>query len=177
MTRDPHDDEKPLRELPIVVRRTSADDWVAVRTLRLEALSDSPDAFGSTYDAAAGFSDAQWRAMAQERCTFVAWDADVAVGMVGGGLNDEYPGTHWLYGMYVVPTARGTGVAAALVGAVATWARDEGAGELFLHVTESLARPRAFYRKMGFEATGEERQMHREPSLTLLTLSRRLRDD
>lgn len=159
-----------------VVSRTTEEDWATVRALRLEALSDSPDAFGSTYDAAARYSDAEWRAMAQDRCTFVAWDADEGVGMVSGGRNDEYPGTHWVYGMYVVPTARGTRVAADLVDAVATWARGEGADELFLHVTASLARSRAFYSKVGFEATGEVRPMHREPSLTLLTLRRSLRD-
>ena len=42
--------------------------------------------------------------------------------MVSGGYNDNHPGTHWLYGMYVTPAARGSGAAELLVGAVANWA-------------------------------------------------------
>ena len=44
--------------------------------------------------------------------------------MVSGGYNDNHPGTHWLYGMYVTPAARGSGAAELLVEAVVDWARE-----------------------------------------------------
>ena len=158
------------------MRRARAEDWAALRAIRLEALSDTPEAFGSTYEKANDFSNDQWRAMAAQRYYFLAARKSVVVGMISGGLNDDHPGTRWLYGMYVTPAARGSGVAALLVAAVEEWARGEGASELFLHVGSSVARARNFYLKMGFQPTGESHTMTREPSLDLVTMRRSLVD-
>jgi GNAT superfamily N-acetyltransferase len=114
--------------------------------------------------------------MAAQRCYLLAERDGVVVGMISGGLNDEHPGTRWLYGMYVTPSARGSGVAALLVAAVEEWARGEGARELFLQVGSSVARARAFYSKMGFEPTAESHLMTREPTLELFTMRRSLVD-
>jgi len=73
--------------------------------------------------------------------------------MASGGYNDAHPGTRWLYGMYVSPSQRGSGLANQLVDAVVSWARGEGAKEIFLHVTKSVARARAFYTKVASSRT------------------------
>ncbi|MHB2028190.1 MAG: GNAT family N-acetyltransferase [Acidimicrobiales bacterium] len=150
------------------VRRTTRDDGARVRAIRLEALHDEPDAFGSTYAEALSFDDEYWRTSAGDRCFFLAESGGDVLGMNSGGLNDSYPGTYWMYAMYVTPLARGTVVAAMLVDAVSNWAREQGASELYLHVTASLARANAFYEKMGFEDTGERRVMGRDENLELL---------
>jgi hypothetical protein len=41
---------------------------------------------------------------------------------------------------------------------------------VYLHVTSSVARARAFYEKMGFVPTGDTITMGRDPSITLLTM-------
>jgi len=166
-----------LNDAAFVVRRTNAQDWAALRSIRLEALRDAPDAFGSTYEMASDYSNDQWRTMATQRCFFLAERNASVVGMISGGLNDEYPGTRWMYGMYVTPSARGSGVAALLVAAVEGWAREEGASELFLDVTSSVARARAFYTKMGFALTGERHTMTRKPTLELVMMRRSLVDN
>lgn len=158
------------------VRRARRKDWSALRAIRLEALSDSPDAFGSTYETALNFSNHQWRTMAAQRRYFLAERDGVVVGMISGGLNDEHPGTRWMYGMYVTPSARGSGVAELLMAAVTEWARGEGASELFLHVTSSVVRARTFYQKLGFEPTGESFTMDRDSTLELVTMRRSLVD-
>jgi GNAT superfamily N-acetyltransferase len=165
-----------LSDAPFAVRRTVAKDWAALRAIRLEALSDTPEAFGSTFEAASNFSKDQWRQMAAQRCYYLAQHDGVVVGMISGGLNDDHPGTRWLYGMYVTPAARGSGVAALLVAAVQDWARGEGVSELFLHVGVSVPRARAFYTKMGFAPTGESHDMTRDPALELITMRRSLVD-
>jgi GNAT superfamily N-acetyltransferase len=76
--------------------------------------------------------------------------------------------------MYVTPSERGSGVASQLVETVSTWARDDGASAIYLHVTESVARARAFYTKMGFRENGEIIIMQRDPSLRLFTMVRDL---
>jgi GNAT superfamily N-acetyltransferase len=165
-----------LSDVPFAVRRADHNDWAALRAIRLEALSETPDAFSSTFEMASNFSNDQWRTMVARWCYFLAERDGVVVGMISGGLNDEHPGTRWLYGMYVTPPARGSGVAAMLVAAIEEWARGERASELFLAVTSSVVRARTFYLKLGFEPTGESHTMTRKPTLELVTMRRSLGD-
>jgi GNAT superfamily N-acetyltransferase len=153
-----------------VVRRANASDASALRAIRLESLVDTPEAYGSVYDQVARWNDAKWRRMALEANFYLAERDGHVVGMASGGFNDAHPGTHWLFAMYVSPSARGTGVATALVGAVTTWARRDHADALFLHVTESVTRARAFYEKLGFRYNGERISMDRDPTIKLVTM-------
>jgi ribosomal protein S18 acetylase RimI-like enzyme len=78
-----------------------------------------------------------------------------------------------LVGMWVAPRYRGRGVADGLVVAVCDLARDAGASAVTLWVTEVNDRARAFYRRIGFAATGgrmlvrPEEPDHWEEELTL----------
>lgn len=94
------------------------DDWRRWRALRLAALADAPDAFGSTLAGTlAADTEACWRA----RLTTVAHNlvvvrggADVA--MVSLALADDEPPE--LISLWVAPSARGDGAADAAVVAV-----------------------------------------------------------
>jgi GNAT superfamily N-acetyltransferase len=162
------------RESTLSIRRCGLDDWRDLRSIRLEALADTPDAYGSTYEESVLWSDAQWKNAASTRLYYLADRDGAVVGMVSGGLNDAHPGTRWLYGMYVTPNERGSGTAALMVRAIDDWARSHGVAEVYLHVTTSVPRARAFYEKLGFRPTGESFHMERDPSLTLVTMVRRL---
>ena len=154
----------------LLVRRCRTRDATTLRALRLEALGDTPEAFGSTLAEASEWSPERWVAMATDWNFYLGYYEGVPAGMASGGWHEHYPGTHWLFGMYVSPSARGTGLAGALVDAVAAWARAEGGTALHLHVTESVARARRFYEKMGFVPTDEVTPMHRDPSLQLMEM-------
>lgn len=157
-----------------LVRRASVGDAARLRAIRLESLLDTPEAFGVTYEDASTWSMRRWRTVAAQWNFYLGERNDTVVGMISGGFNDQHPATCWMYGMYVTPDARGTGLASALVDAVAEWARDEGTSELYLHVTETVVRARAFYQKIGFAATGDSMTMGRDPSIRLMTMVRRL---
>lgn len=161
-------------ERSALVRPAGREDWPLLRAIRLEALVDAPEAFGSTYDGATRLSSHQWRSMIERSRYFLAERDGEVVGMVSGGFNDRHPGTHWLYGLYVTPPARGSGAAASLVEAVVAWARGQGASELYLHVTSIAERARAFYDKVGFRPTGERFAMDRDPELIMVTLKKSL---
>ena len=45
----------------ITVRSITAGDWREYRNIRLRALRDSPDAFGSSYEAEAVRNDDAWK--------------------------------------------------------------------------------------------------------------------
>ncbi len=159
-----------MDEATITIRRSGRADWRALKSIRLESLADTPDAFGSTWSENSTWSDAQWKSAAANRLYYLAFRDDTIVGMVSGGLNDSHPGTRWLYGMYVTPSDRGSGTAERLVATVVAWARSEGVNELYLHVTSSVARARAFYTRLGFRPTGETLHMERDRNLVLETM-------
>ena len=163
-----------MGSLAVTVRRTGPGDAHALREIRLEALADSPDAYGSTLAEVRRWPARHWRRIAREGHYFLAFVGGSVAGMASGGLNDAHPGTRWLYGMYVTPDARGTGVADHLVEAVERWARDEGVDELYLHVADVATRARAFYERRGFHPTGEGITMDRDPRIVLSTMVHRL---
>jgi GNAT superfamily N-acetyltransferase len=149
-------------------------DARALRAIRLEALADTPEAYGSTFEESRTWSARRWRKVARNWNYYLGECDGVVKGMASGGRNDQHPGTYWLYGMYVSPSERGSGLAPQLVDAVATWAREQGARQLYLHVTMSVARARAFYLKNGFIENGETLVMDRDPSITLCTMVKTL---
>jgi len=155
------------------IRRCNESDHIVLREIRLEALKDSPDAYGSTYKESELWTPARWKEMALGNCYLGEIDGDV-VGMATGGLNTEFPDTFWLFGMFVSPKARGTGVAIDLVRAVEEWAKKQGGTELYLHVSETMLRARTFYTKIGFTPNGGSVTMDRDTSIKLVTMVKKL---
>ena len=166
------------------IRRLAPSDWTLLREVRLASLADSPEAFGSTYARELAFDEAEWRRRARSGAWYVAaddWSGDgsddrpgdgsdgrsdhSAAGIVAGYHDAESSEQRRdLIAMWVAPQARGTGLAADLVGAVVCWARTEGATELTLGVAEGNDRARAFYLRCGFVPTGESFPLHSESS-------------
>ncbi|NNN01741.1 MAG: GNAT family N-acetyltransferase [Acidimicrobiaceae bacterium] len=163
-----------MDEAKTAVRRGGPEDWSVLKSIRLEALFDTPEAFGSTFGESSSWSDARWRKAAQDWHFFLAELEGRTLGMVTAGFNDQHPGTGWMYGMYVTPDARGTGVATKLMNAACEWALAQGLSQLHLQVTTIVSRARAFYEKSGFVSTGESITMERDPSISLITMVRDL---
>ncbi len=143
----------------VVIRRLAPAQWQVYRQVRLAALGEAPFAFSSTLDRELGFDEQVWRQRIGSAATFLAWLDGQPAGTATGRVDDPddefaVPGAWQLVGMWVDPAARGTGVADKLVTAVAEHARTEGAATVVLWVTVVNHRARAFYRRMGFRATG-----------------------
>lgn len=137
------------------IDRISPDNWEVVRDIRLQALLDAPDAYGSTYAHESTFDETRWR----ERCSsphFVAIHDGEPVGLVAG-MTLTNPETRDLVSMWVRPDFRGTGLAADLVRAVIAWAVDEKAQALVLRVNDGNDRAWRLYEKLGFINTGDRR--------------------
>src|SRR5437867_3095831 len=132
------------------VVRAAPVDWQRVRDLRLRALLDAPDAFGSTYAEEVEEDEEGWRAWttgwsgAADQTLFAAED-EGWVGIALGVRWEEEPEVVHLYAMWVDPSSRRRGVGRALVEAVAAWARDLGIGRIVLRVTEGNAAAVALY--------------------------------
>jgi GNAT superfamily N-acetyltransferase len=143
------------------VRRLGPADWEISREVRLRALAEAPNAFMSTLAREQRFDEQEWRnrLSAPSAATFLAWLDDAPAGTATGKIDDPddefaLPASWQLVGMWVEPDARGTGLAEQLIEAVAGHAREHGASSLTLWVTETNARARAFYERIGFVPTG-----------------------
>jgi ribosomal protein S18 acetylase RimI-like enzyme len=146
-----------LRTGDLTIRSLHVDEWRALRALRLRALADAPDAFGATLAEAEAEPDEAWRARIERDRSIlvVAEKAGSFVGMAGGGDAPTPEHIAGLYGMWVDPAVRGTGVADALVQAVVEWARAAGYPQIGLGVTTTNGRAIAFYRRLGFVEIGQ----------------------
>jgi len=101
--------------LQVEIREIGADDWRALRDIRLAALQDAPQAFASTYGREAAFAEADWLRWISRGDTFLAYAPELGtapVGIVGG--HDGEPGTIELISMWISPEARGRGIGAGL---------------------------------------------------------------
>ncbi|MCY1420199.1 hypothetical protein D9M71_358140 [compost metagenome] len=73
----------------MIVRETNAQDWVNLKTVRLEALLDAPTAFGVSYQTAINYTDERWQELVSSESGphfWLAFDGSTPIGMIGVGL-------------------------------------------------------------------------------------------
>src|SRR5262249_35115606 len=129
-----------------------ADFW----KLRLRGFRDEPDQFGSSYEEQAGRAAADVARDVLAPGTWVVGAfAPELVGIAGLTREPRRKRRHRaaLWGMYVVPEARGRGVARALVDEIIRIARGEaGLEQILLSVMAPNAPAIGLYAKLGFVA-------------------------
>src|SRR5262245_30116098 len=162
------------------VRRIHPNEAQRLRTLRLQALADAPTAFSSTLAQEAAFDETVWRdrathgAAGQDRVTYISEEGEQWIGMATGLALDRDAPNADLVGMFVEPGARGRGVGATLVEAVAEWARSRGAPRLLLWVTSTNHAAIRLYERCGFRPTGKSQPLDHSGLLTELEMVRDL---
>ncbi|MGH7162620.1 MAG: GNAT family N-acetyltransferase [Planctomycetota bacterium] len=124
--------------------------------VRLQALSDAPDAFESTLRQELAWTTSDWRRWISHGAIFVLERSDRRMGIVAGVPHRSDRAAAFLESMWIHPELRGTGSASALVASVLAWAEAEGAAEVWLHVGERNDRARRFYARHGFRPTGNK---------------------
>jgi ribosomal protein S18 acetylase RimI-like enzyme len=142
----------------VFIRRLAPADAAAYRGIRLEGLKHHPEAFGSTFEAEAVRPLAWFFDRLSQSTVFGAFRQAEILGVAGfavrSGEKEAHKGLLW--GMYVRPQARGTGVARRLVEAVIEAARP--CVELLqLSVVVGNERARRLYVGLGFVEYGIER--------------------
>ena len=144
----------------ITVRTLGVDEWDQYRSMRLLALEESPEAFVATYAEEEAEPEEFWKARMERSVRLLAErDGEPAgIASVGPGGDDEEKAAQ-LFGLWVRPEARGSGVAAALVHAGARVAADQGKGQLLYWVGTENGRAVAFASSFGFRPTGTRRPM------------------
>jgi ribosomal protein S18 acetylase RimI-like enzyme len=134
----------------VEIRRVRPEEWRELRETRLRALQDAPEAFLTRYEDACRRPDEWWidwaarSASGEGQATFLAWDDDEPVGIVGTFVDD---GRRWLISMWTDPRARRHGIGRRLVEAIVAFAPND---EVYLKVRHANRAARALYERCGF---------------------------
>lgn len=140
------------------IRRLGPADAASFRTLRLHALRTEPASFGMSCAEEEALPAAAWPSLLESAAVFAAEGRDGAL-LGSAGLRVEGPeklrhkGTVW--GVYVRPEARGTGLAPALLAAVLAHAATV-VEEVRLTVSGDNPAAVALYARAGFVAYGRD---------------------
>lgn len=140
----------------LTIQRMTPEHWERVREVRLRALAEAPDAFGTTLAEDLARKVETWRARLEEpvNATFVAVLDGADIGVATGSSYEWSDGQAGLFGMWVAPEARRLGVGKRLVDAVLAWAREAGYPSILLDVGDENPAAVALYASKGFEPTG-----------------------
>ncbi len=134
------------------LQRLAPTDWRVLRSVRLEALFDSPHAFTSTYDCEARWGEPEWRRFFDAATWVVAREAERLIGLA------RSVGDHTMRhveSVWVAPTHRRGGVCSTLLQGLAEIDRRMGVTELLLWVLEDNLDALYAYEALGFKPTGE----------------------
>lgn len=144
----------------ITVRPLAEDEWEQYKTARLSALEESPEAFAASLEEESAYDEEFWRARVRRSQRLLAEVEGRTVGVASvGQAQEDNDQVAELFGLWVTPAARGTGVATRLVQAAADESRSKGRSHLSYWVGSDNGRAVAFASGCGFRPTDSRRPM------------------
>lgn len=139
------------------IRMLTVDDWQIWKDIRLEALQNSPENFGSAYEEELNWSDAEFQDGLTKSNIFGAFIKNRLAACASfyslASLKTKHRGVIW--GMYTRPEYRGQGIASALIQTVITHARSHVVQLHLTCVADNLIGIH-FYQRHGFKIYGTE---------------------
>ena len=133
--------------------------------MRLTALSESPDAFLSSYDRESAYTEQTWRGEFARGDWSIATRHDLAIGVLGATIESaaRMHERHLEY-LWVSPEYRRFGVASMLLSAVLGRLRDSGVATAMLWVLDGNAPAWQLYEQFGFASTHERQPLEADPA-------------
>ena len=141
----------------ISVRVLGESEWSLYREIRLQALAQSPSAFTASLADEADRGESFWRDRMTRSYRLLAERGQIPQGIVSLGVYEEDPSAAEVFGLYVVPEARATGVSWRLVEAAAALATQNGYAQLYYWVGTDNGRAIGFANNFGFRLSGYRR--------------------
>lgn len=165
----------------VEIRRVRPDDGPLLRAGRIAAITDTPIAFSVTLAETMGRTPQEWDTRVRTTSEgntegmFLAVEDGQPVGIMGAYFDTE--DDCWvLISVWIHPDHRGGALATELHTVVTDWVRGTGATEIFLDVGQSNDRAQAFYRGLGYVATGKSQPHPWHPTEVELDMRLTLRD-
>lgn len=143
----------------VTIRRLLPADAAAYRTLRLSALAESPEAFGSDVATESAAPLEKFAETLSSGYVAGAFAGDRLVGLAGFRPLDREKTRHRgdIWGVYVAPDSRGSGLGRRLLEHVLTHARTQ-VRQVHLAVTATNIAGVRLYESLGFTRYGTEPQ-------------------
>lgn len=146
----------------VVVEQLAPDEWQRLRSIRLEALTDSGHAFGGTYEAESAEDESTWRLKFEKNDFLIASvNGEDAAMLYIEILKGDFGATCWIGGCWSDPKFRGKGLMRALFTYIDRQDKDwkiQGLGVW----TDNFSAIAA-YEKLGFVKMGEDTASTRQP--------------
>ncbi|OZI71744.1 GNAT family N-acetyltransferase [Bordetella genomosp. 12] len=144
------------------IRPLGPQDASDFKALRLAALRETPEAFGSSYEEEQLVTVEEWARKLEScssRAVLGAWEQGLLVGCAGlmrlGTLKQMHKAVIW--GIYVAPAQRRQGLGRRLLAAIVAQAgRWDGVRQVLLTVAEGNPAASRLYETLGFTAYGRE---------------------
>lgn len=137
------------------VKRLPEDNWIELRTLRLEGLREEPIAFSTSHGEEADFPERVWRERMHNAIFAVANGMAVGVISVMPGPKAKNLHVAQIHGMYVSKGLRGKGIGEMLlrqaISEIRSW---DGIRKIDLGVIADQEAAIGLYRKCGFNLAG-----------------------
>jgi len=163
----------------IYSRRAIPEDVDLFRSIRLQALKESPDSFGSTYADAIKREVQLWKEQLLSSVDGVlrnkqfAFSDKVCIG-IGALYRQKEAVSGDIIMMWISPKFRGSEAGTLIVDNLLTWAVEIGLTDVQLTVTDTNKRAMAFYEKFGFCPTGDIEDVDKDRGLRGIRMKKRL---
>jgi L-amino acid N-acyltransferase YncA len=154
-SRDNHGDGRRVVEVALLTRA----EWPQLRTARLRALHDSPDAFLSEYERERGWSQREWLRMFESAVWVVARSRGRIVGLARSSRHAARPWQRHVESVWVEPRFRRRGITRRLIEGLIQQERGESITELAVWVIHGNDGARRVYERLGFRPTGERQRV------------------
>ena len=144
----------------ITRRRITPEDTALYKAIRLTALQESPDSFGSTYAGALERTEESWAdqvnssASGPDRVIQLVFHDEECIGL-GALYRIPSSDVGELLSMWIAPAFRGTEAGVILGKALLTWAKSVGITSVLLEVLAENHRAIGYYEKLNFTSTGK----------------------
>jgi ribosomal protein S18 acetylase RimI-like enzyme len=148
-----------MKEPDFKIHRLGRVNSEEFRSIRLEALKNFPEAFGSAYEREAAEPISFFSDRLERNAVFGAYRDGTLAGVAGFAAMNGPKNAHkgFLWGMYVRPAFQGSKAASLLMDRLITYARAR-VELLQLTVVTTNSRALRFYQRIGFSIYGIEQR-------------------
>jgi ribosomal protein S18 acetylase RimI-like enzyme len=135
-------------------------DWPRLRSIRLEALRQDPDAFLSTYEREYHYDERKWRNEFSRGSWTILVERGQIIGLLGVTKEPSTPVDEcYLEYMWVRPKFRRSGNALKLVNTMLKRLKSEGVATVLLWVLDGNESAARLYEHIGFNFTGKKQPL------------------
>ena len=149
----------------VEIRKLKVSDWGLYKAIRIDALLDSPEAFGSSYEIESAYDDHKWQDILGASSIFVAFQDKIPACLVGSFSKTETPTECYLFSLWVNPTYRNQKIGKKLIEYLISWSKSQDATKIVAGYSDENIDSFGFYSKLGFVRTGEKKPLARDANI------------